>query len=255
MQKEILLENMTWMEIKAAIEEGYDTVILIAGSIEQHGPHLPISTDTLLGYEIAERVARKMGKTLVAPVVRPGMSEHHMAFKGTITLSKETFKATVREYVQSLAFHGFLHIAITFSHGGNAAALGELAPELAAELPHVDILTITNLDAYQKSIYPIGKDDGIDVLTMGIHAGEFETSAMMAHDISQVRDDKLTVGFKEDFFRDQAKLDKLLIEGLHTLTDNGVLGDAQPANLQRGLRYLEAVADFMAKNFERVDPK
>lgn len=255
MQKEIWLENLTWMEIKAAIAEGYDTVLLIAGSIEQHGPHLPISTDTVLGYELANRIARKMGKTLVAPVVRPGMSEHHMAFSGTITLSKGTFMATVSEYVHSLARHGFNRIAVTYSHGGNAAALAELMPKLAAELPDVEILSIPGNDAFGKNIQHIAEEDGIDPQTMGVHAGEFETSVMLAYDEAQVRGDKLSAGYKADFSKDMKKLAKHLQDGLHTITENGVLGDARPADKARGERYLEAVADFISKSFKRIEAK
>jgi len=148
MPDEILLERLTWPEIQEALKEGYDTVVLFAGSIEQHGPHLPLCTDTVLGYELAERVARKMGKALVAPVIRPGLSEHHMAFKGTITLSRETFQSTVRDYVKSLARHGFKRLAITFSHGGNAGALNEILPQLANEFPEVEILAVTDIEAH-----------------------------------------------------------------------------------------------------------
>ncbi|MCJ7625350.1 MAG: creatininase family protein [Anaerolineaceae bacterium] len=255
MEKEIWLEYLTWMEIKAAIAGGFDTVLLIAGSIEQHGPHLPISTDTVLGYELAERTARKMGKTLVAPVVRPGMSEHHMAFPGTITLSKETFMATVSEYVHSLARHGFRRIAVTYSHGGNAAALAELLPRLAAELPDTEILSIPGNDAFGKAIQHIAEADGIDQQTMGVHAGEFETSAMLAYDDAQVRSEKLSAGYKADFSKDKEKLAKHLQDGLHTITDNGVLGDARPADKARGERYLDAVTDYISKSFIRVEAK
>jgi creatinine amidohydrolase len=143
MANEIWMERMTWQEVEQAIQEGYDTVLLIAGSIEQHGPHLPLGTDTILGYAMADTIARKMGKTLVAPVVRPGLSEHHMQFSGSLTLSRPTFQAMVSEIVQSLVRHGFKRVAITYSHGGNETALAEIMPQLANAYPQVDILTVT----------------------------------------------------------------------------------------------------------------
>ncbi len=67
----VLMEEMTWPEIKRAMQTGKNTVILVAASIEQHGPHLPTATDTIIGYALAEAVAKKLGIALVAPVIRP----------------------------------------------------------------------------------------------------------------------------------------------------------------------------------------
>ena len=74
-----LLEEMTWPEIKAQMEAGKRTVIIMAASIEQHGPHLAEATDTILGYAEAIDLAERLGNAFVAPVIRPGLSEHHMA--------------------------------------------------------------------------------------------------------------------------------------------------------------------------------
>ncbi len=252
MTQEIWMEKMTWREIEQAINEGYDTVLLIAGSIEQHGPHLPLGTDTFLGYALADLVARKMGKTLVAPVIRPGLSEHHMKFKGSLTLTKATFQSIVREYIQSLARHGFKRIAITYSHGGNAAALAELMPELAASHPQLEILTLDDDSAFSKPVGEIIQTAGITPEQLGVHAGEMETSLMLAWDETLVRTEKLEKGFLADFEKEGEKLSAALAEGLHTITHNGILGDARLANKKRGEQYAHAVADYMAKHFVRV---
>ncbi|MCW4013105.1 MAG: creatininase family protein, partial [Candidatus Bathyarchaeota archaeon] len=83
----IHLEEMTWTMVEEAIAEGYKTVVMAVGSIEQHGHHLPLATDTYLGDVLATRTAEKLGKTLVAPTIRPGCSEHHLTFPGTISIS------------------------------------------------------------------------------------------------------------------------------------------------------------------------
>ncbi len=252
MTQEIWMEKMTWREIEQEMKDGYDTVLLIAGSIEQHGPHLPLGTDTFLGYALADLVARKMGNTLVAPVIRPGLSEHHMKFKGSLTLNKATFQAIVREYVHSLVRHGFKRIAITYSHGGNAAALAELMPELAKSYPQVDILTLDDEDAFSQPVSDIIREDGITLPQMGVHAGEMETSLMLAWDETLVRMQKLEEGFLADFEKEGEKLEAALAEGLHTLTHNGILGDARLADKQRGEKYADAVATFMAAHFVKV---
>ena len=91
------MEEMTWREIQQALRDGTDTVILVAASVEQHGPHLPTGTDTMIGYALAAAVAAKMGNALVAPVIRPALSGHHMDFPGTITLRMDTFVKVLGE--------------------------------------------------------------------------------------------------------------------------------------------------------------
>ena len=253
MEREVWLERMTWTEIQAALAEGYDTAVIFTGSIEQHGPHLPLATDTLLGYALGERVARKLGKALLAPVVRPGISEHHMRFKGTISISAETFKATVHDYVHSLARHGFRRIVVTWSHGGNAGALSEVLPQLAAELPAVEILGQTDLRDLFKYWIPYAAEQGIGLEALGIHAGEGETSEMLAYAPEQVRTDKLVQGFMGDLITGEGEHIQLLHEGLHVLTDNGVLGDARLADRERGEAYLELWADYLVGALKRVE--
>ncbi|MEM5773553.1 MAG: creatininase family protein [Anaerolineaceae bacterium] len=255
MEREIWMERMTWQEVEQAMADGFDTVLLIAGSIEQHGPHLPLGTDTFLGYAMADYTARKMGNTLVAPVIRPGMSEHHMHFKGTLTLSKETFQAVVRDVVSSLVRHGFKRIAITFSHGGNEAALEELMPQLADKYPQVDILSMIEEDAFSSSVGSILERDSITPQQMGVHAGEMETSMMLDWEEKLVHQDRLEQGYMGDFGHEDPQMVKALSEGLHMVTKNGVLGDARFASKLRGHDYNDAVADYAAKHFKKVEGK
>src|SRR5919199_3176118 len=107
MPAELLLERMTWPEIAEAINSGLTTAIVVAASSEQHGPHLPEATDALLGEALAVRLAERLGDALVAPVIRPGCSEHHMGFPGTITLPVDGLIMLLDSYVESLSRHGF----------------------------------------------------------------------------------------------------------------------------------------------------
>jgi creatinine amidohydrolase len=254
MEKEIRIECMTWPEILKAMEAGYDAILIFTGSVEQHGLHLPLLTDTILGYALGERVARKLGNTLLAPVIRPGISEHHMKFKGTVSLSEEVFKGTVRDYVRSYARHGFRRIIVTWSHGGNAKAISEVLPELAAELPNVEILGHADTNAFFKDWMSFAAQRGVDLERLGIHAGEGETSCMLAVVPEQVRKDQLAQGFMGDLVNPQGAHAKLLQDGLHTLTENGILGDARHVDAERGAAYLEMLADHYVANFKRVQP-
>ena len=80
----------------------------------------PTGTDAYLGTAIAERAARIAGNALVAPTLRPGLSEHHMHFPGSFTLRVETFVALLEDYCESLARQGFERIVLFPSHGGNS---------------------------------------------------------------------------------------------------------------------------------------
>jgi len=103
---------------------------------QQHGPHLPVMTDTRLGQEIAFRAARKAyakRPVVVTPVVWSGLSEHHMTFGGTLTLSHDTFRRVIRDLIDAITRHGFRDILISNSHGGNIIAMQQILDELA---PH-----------------------------------------------------------------------------------------------------------------------
>ena len=78
--RSIHLEELTWPDVKAAMKDGVDTVVFAVGATEQHGPHLPLACDSLIGGSLAELTARRHEKALVAPTVRVGCSQHHMAF-------------------------------------------------------------------------------------------------------------------------------------------------------------------------------
>jgi creatinine amidohydrolase len=113
------LPHMTTAEVSELLTRT-DMVIIPVGSLEQHGPHLPIGTDHLNGVERAKLIAQR-ADVLVAPILMPGQSPYHMGFAGSITLSSETIQAVYVEAAQSLIRHGFKRFLILNSHGGNAA--------------------------------------------------------------------------------------------------------------------------------------
>ena len=105
--------------------------VLPVGSTEQHGPHLPLSTDHL----VAEAIARDLDHdaATVLPTLAVGVSDHHRQFHGTLSVSDETFERFVRETVESLAGHGVRKVAVVNGHGGNRGALERAARTLRAE--------------------------------------------------------------------------------------------------------------------------
>ena len=113
-------------------------VIVPIASLEQHGPHLPVEVDTLLGETIAARAAEKIAAraqgVVVLPVLWTGLSEHHMSFGGTITLDNAAFAAVVEGVVRSVQRHGFRRIVLLNAHGGNENALRTITDDLTPKL-------------------------------------------------------------------------------------------------------------------------
>ncbi|MEM9028504.1 MAG: creatininase family protein, partial [Pseudomonadota bacterium] len=124
------MSEVEWARLKAhellALANQNAVVIIPTAATEQHGPHLPVMTDSLLGHEIAVRAARKAfptRPTLVTPVIWPGLSEHHMPYGGTLILDHDTFVAVLRCLITSVKRHGFQDVLISNSHGGTALAV------------------------------------------------------------------------------------------------------------------------------------
>lgn len=112
---EFWLQRMTWEEVGQCTEDGVRTVILPIGSTEQHGPHLPLGTDTLLANAVAEEAARRT-KALVAPPLWFGWSPHHMVLPGTITIRPDVLVNLVYDIIDSLRQHGFESFVLLNGH-------------------------------------------------------------------------------------------------------------------------------------------
>src|SRR5262245_10025241 len=129
----IRLGELTTVEAAAATDA---VVIIPAGAFEQHGPGLPLATDLVRAEHVAERVATALrGKALVGPAIPVGVSPHHLAFAGTISLTTTTFATVVREYVDGLYRHGWRKILVLTGHGGNNATLTTVGQDLLTTHP------------------------------------------------------------------------------------------------------------------------
>lgn len=248
MSDRVLLEEMAWPEVKAALADGTETVIIQTASVEQHGPHLPLLTDTLIGGHVAQMIARKLGKTLVAPVVRPGLSVHHMKFAGSFTTAPETFRAVIEEACMSLATHGFKNLILMSSHGGNFTFIEGIGPYLQDSMtrkgykvriiPHVNILHYSRI---QQNF--LGEKFGVPLEEAGFHADVIETACMLVIRPDLVRMDKMVPGFIGD---NKPLLDKIFVEGIQSVTENGIVGDPRRATREMGEALLEHLTDVLS---------
>ena len=111
----VWLQEMTWEEIGAKLDDGLDTIILPCGSTEQHGPHLPLGTDTLVSKTLAEDGAKAAG-VVAAPPLWFGWSPHHMVLPGTITVRPEILVELAYDVIASLHEHGFKNFILINGH-------------------------------------------------------------------------------------------------------------------------------------------
>ena len=191
----IRISEMSWVDIRQALDRGFNTVVFAVGSNEQHGPHLPTSTDSLIGDALANRVAAKLGNALQAPSINVGCSEHHMVLPGTISLKPETLKSLIRDYCVSLARHGFKNIVVFPSHGGNFNAVREVVSELQQSLREVNLIAYTDLNGLLRLLVEFSSKYGISAGESGAHAGESETSMILAIRRDLVDMEHAEVGF------------------------------------------------------------
>jgi creatinine amidohydrolase len=238
----VKLEELTWTEVESAIADGTRTAIVPVGSVEQHGPHLPLGTDTYIGEAVAERVAERLTDALVAPCIRPGVSGHHMEFPGTISIDADVLIDTLAGYAASLERHGFEYVVFLPSHGGNFAPVETAAPEIARERESLDVITLSDIQQYMELMNEGLKRGGIDYEEPVIHAGANETSIMLAVHEHLVRTERRDAGHEGAI-----SVPALLSKGFRYFTESGVLGDARESSREAGEAILENVAETYAR--------
>ena len=245
--RSLRIEELQWPEIKAALESGFDTVVFGVGSTEQHGPHLPLASDTLMGEWMADAVARRLGKALVAPTIRVGCSQHHIAFPGTISIEHQTLEDILVSYAETLLNHGFRRAVIIPSHGGNFETVAKALLRLQKSMPGKEISSFCDLNQLIAISHKLSAEYGISPGASGAHAGEFETSILLF-----IRPDLVNMGAAAEGFTGDIRplIPELLKHGLAKVTANGILGDGRLGDAARGKKYLEAWLDLVLKKIE-----
>lgn len=129
----VWIEEPTMMEVRDAIQEGKTTALILTGGIEENGPYLATGKHNYVLRVMGESIARELGDALVAPIVtlEPGDPER-VRTPGTVYLSRDTYKAVLRDMATSLETQGFTHIFLLGDSGGNQTPMKEVAEELTA---------------------------------------------------------------------------------------------------------------------------
>lgn len=236
------LDRMSWPEVEAELQAGRRTVVMAFGATEQHGPHMPLATDALLGDHLAQMVAERLDAFL-APTLWIGCSEHHLEFPGTLSISESTFHALVGDIVRSFARGGFSRAVLLPTHGGNfgplAVALEQLGP-----VEGIEVRAFTDLQVLL-AIAQLGADEyGVPLEQGGLHAGEWETSMLAAIHPELVHLERGEPGYTGD---PERAINLIFSDGVHAVSDNGVIGDPAQSSPEHGRRYWErALTDSLA---------
>jgi creatinine amidohydrolase/Fe(II)-dependent formamide hydrolase-like protein len=232
------LDKLSWPEVQAELEKGRDTVVVALGATEQHGRHMPLATDALLGDELARAVADRLD-AFVAPTLRVGCSAHHLDFAGTLSIQDETFHAIVADLVRSLARGGFRRIVLLPSHGGNFAPLA-VALEKLGPVEGVRLVALTDLTALMRIATVGEREHDVPLGEGGLHAGEWETSMMLSVHPELVNMSQAEAGFTGEL---QEALERLFADGTKALSENGAIGDPARASAEHGRRYWEVALE------------
>jgi len=240
----VSLEALTWPEAGRLGADGAIGLVVLA-SLEQHGPHLPLATDSLLGERLAREVAERFRQpVVVAPVVRGGLSTHHLAFPGSITVPPDAYRALVGSYLEGLERMGIRKIALVSAHGGNFRFAGALAADWAGK---ANVAAYADLGRFLDVCLRASAEAGLLLPETDAHAGGMETSMMLASFPNLVRPFDGVSGYTA---AEPGWLERVF-DGIHILSETGVLGDVHGANATVGNAMLAALADELADFFAR----
>ena len=235
----VFLDELTWTEVRDAIREGVTTIIVPTAGTEQKGPHMVLGEHKFVVNYAAERIARRLGNTLVAPVVTyvPEGTltppSGHMRYAGSITLPNKYFMKILEYAARSLSVHGFTDIVFIGDSGGNQSGMEQVALQLNKEWD--DEITRVHFvgDYYADNGYREWlKSQGETEETIGRHAGISDTSQLLFVAPHHIRLDKLAPG--------------------GGFSGSGASGDPTRASAERGQKGIELKIEVAVRQIQRL---
>jgi creatinine amidohydrolase len=228
--------ELMWMTMEDVRKEQKDgtPVIVPFGTVEQHGSHLPLSTDTLQASAVASKAAERV-KVIVAPPVHYGQCSSTRNHPGTVTLSGDTLRSVAKDIITSFAGHGFMRIILFSGHAGriHMAALRETAEACVQANRDLKLAVICDLDLVKEV-----SGDLLETPRDG-HAGEIETSRMM-----YLHPD--TVGEPPEEEYPQLPAGQVVPDP-ENYWPGGVWGNPRAADAEKGRIIVERSAEALAK--------
>jgi creatinine amidohydrolase len=238
----MLLQDLTWPEVKS-LDFGQLIVIFPTGSFEQHGPHLPFTTDTDIVSAIAHAIEQLMtDRVLLLPTLWPGLSTHHMHFPGTLDVPQSVYVPLVTELGKSMTSMGAKKVFILNGHGGNDTPLRAALRELKTAVPQTHFVFASYWTLAAETLRVVRESE---LGGMG-HACEMETSVMLHLHQNRVKMDRAVRDgpTHTDLFRKadmQHARPVFFVNEFHEVTQSGVMGHPDLATAEKGKRFLDGI--------------
>jgi creatinine amidohydrolase len=247
----VFLGEMTTLEVEAFLATS-QTVIVPVGSTEQHGPHAPLMTDTVIPVEVARRVAPRVG-AVVAPPVTYSLSYPHQGFTGVVHIRIPTFMALIEDLCAGLSAIGFRRIVFLNGHYDNTYAI---AYACASAAPRMVPGTAAFPLNYWDGMTPDEAAEFFDPAN-GLHANKGETAAVLAINPDLVDMELANTEFPPfPTVTSPAPVHTAFFfstpGSVHRATTSGTWGDARGATAEFGERYLATVADATVRLIDDV---
>jgi creatinine amidohydrolase len=236
----VRLEASSWPEVERAIAGGRRTAIVPLGSIEQHGPHLPLATDRWIADALAGALAERVTDALALPAVPFGCADEHLDFAGTLSLAPATLEQLLDDLLASLRHHGFERAFVFTAHGGNLDALRAMRDRVALRARPLAVRIELELDVGRLQAEIVAAR-GLDGTSAGPHAGEYETSLVAWLRPGSVRPGARVAGPPIDPDAGAS----LFYPSVRPNAPVGVLGDPTRSDGAAGLAYREAWVDAL----------
>jgi creatinine amidohydrolase/Fe(II)-dependent formamide hydrolase-like protein len=203
----VLLEELTWTEVRDAVRAGKTTIIIPAGGTEQNGPHMALGKHNARVKALSQDIARQLGDALVAPVIayvpEGGVAppSGHMRYPGTITAPDEAFRKVLEFAARSFKQHGFRNVVLLGDHGSTQVGQKAVAARLNREWAATGV-RVHAIEEYYRAgeidVPRLLRARGYTDAELGRHAGLTDTALMLATDARMVRADRLRPGSPGD---------------------------------------------------------
>jgi creatinine amidohydrolase len=246
------LPYLTWTDVDALPDKANTVIVLPAGAMEQHGPHLPIAVDSLIASGVVGHALAKLDASIPAfglPPVVYGKSDEHLHFPGTLTIPGTTLLETITAIGESVYRAGFRKLLIVNGHGGQPQVMEMAARELRVR--HGDYLVVPHFTWRVANV--AGQFLAPKEKALAMHAGHAETAIILALAPETVRMDRAQPNYGPEWTAKTLSADR--VAAAWTARDfgpSGVIGDPTPATREQGEQILASLAASWAKGIEEL---
>ncbi|RFA28429.1 creatinine amidohydrolase [Alkalilimnicola ehrlichii] len=246
------LPYLTAPEIEALADKENTLIVLPVGAIEQHGPHLPICTDTSIATEVTARALGQLDPAIPAYALPPvwcGKSNEHARFSGTVILRAETLMAVLRDIAASVYRMGFRKLVLVNGHGGQPQVVEIVARDLREAYPDFCLFPVFSWAVPNCASEFLCERERAE----GIHAGRAETSLMMALTPEQVHPERAVAEYPPSSGGLLTPEGRFRFAWLtHDLSASGVVGDPSGASQAEGQKMLDSLVSGWVAAFEEI---